>query len=266
MKASRRLLAAIALAGSLIVSPARSASYSTDQSDLWWIPAESGWGIQFVQRSNLIFATMFVYDPSGNPTWYVAVMVANGLTWTGDLYSTRGPWFGNVPFSPAAVQETKAGSMSWSPSKVNAGTLTYTVNGTEVTKELQRQFIAVDDFSGDYGGNLHQVNSGCSDPNQNGTSDLLTALAVRQSGTAVTFATADENLNVCRYEGPLSQAGQMACFTGAFMCTDGTQGSFNFCEIQVNPSGITARFTKHAAAPAGCMTSGWFGGGRGTTF
>ena len=265
MNASHRLLAAVALAGSLIISPARSASYSTDQSDLWWIPDESGWGIQFVQRSNLIFATMFVYDSSGNPTWYVAVMVANELTWSGDLYSTRGPWFGTVPFDPAAVQATKAGSMSWSPSQVNAGTLTYTVNGIEVTKELQRQFIAVDDFSGDYGGNLHQVNTGCLNAVQNGTNDLAAVLQISQTGSSIMVLTGDENLNVCVYTGTLSQSGQMGSVAGTFTCSGGDHGNFNMNELQVNPIGITVRLTADAT-PSGCAESAWFGGGRGTTF
>ena len=265
MKAFRCLFATLVLAATSLVDPVRAASYSTDQSDLWWIPGESGWGIQFVQRNSTIFATMFVYDSAGAPTWYVATMAADGLTWTGDLYATRGPWFGTLPFNPTAVQATKVGSMTWLATQINAGTLTYTVNGTEVSKQLQREFIALDDFSGDYGGNLHQVNTGCPDPAQNGTSDLLAALVVRQTGNAATFATADENYNVCTYNGSLAQAGQMGCFAGTFTCADSTQGTFNFCEIQVNISGITARLIKQAT-PAGCTTTGWFGGGRATTF
>lgn len=31
------------------VGQARATSYSTDASDIWWNPAESGWGIQLAQ-------------------------------------------------------------------------------------------------------------------------------------------------------------------------------------------------------------------------
>ena len=58
------LLAAV----SFLASPAYPASFSTDQSDLYYIPAESGWGIQLVQRGAVIFATMFVYGPGYTPT------------------------------------------------------------------------------------------------------------------------------------------------------------------------------------------------------
>ena len=72
MKSIRLGLAALTLALSLTVSPISATSYSPDQSDLWWIPDESGWGFQIVQRDSVIFLTMFVYGSAGAPTWYVA--------------------------------------------------------------------------------------------------------------------------------------------------------------------------------------------------
>ena len=76
-------------------SPATSKT--TDQSDIWWVHTESGWGIQFVQNDNTIFATLFVYGPDGQPTWYSATLGYQGsLTWSGTLYKTTGPWFGTV--------------------------------------------------------------------------------------------------------------------------------------------------------------------------
>ena len=265
MKNIRRLLAAIALAAGFS-APAWSASYSTDQSDLWWIPNESGWGIQFVQRNSTIFATMFVYDQSNAPTWYVATMVATGLTWAGDLYATRGPWFGMTPFNLADVQATKVGTMTWvpTPATVRAGTLTYTVNGTQVTKNVQRQFIAMDDFNGDYGGNLHQVNSGCSDSTKDGTSDLVAVFVVKQTENNFVLGIGDENGKSCAFTGTLAQAGQMGNVTGTFNCSDGSAGTFLIDEMQVTETGLTLRFVQQSPV-AGCSTTGWFGGGRATT-
>jgi hypothetical protein len=265
MKALRHLFAAIAVVTVGLSFPAQGASYSTDQSDLWWIPSESGWGIQFVQRNSTIFATMFVYDPSGAPTWYTAAMNAHGLTWTGDLYAARGPWFGTIPFDSTSVAGTKVGAMTWSPASVDTGTLTYTVNGTQVSKSLQRESIGVDDYSGNYIGNLHVVNGGCSDPTQNGTSDSPAATALRQSAGTIAFAIVDAKENVCSYSGPFSQLGQMGSSVGAFNCSDGETGSFSMFELQVNISGITWRFATHASK-SGCAATGWFGAGRTTTF
>jgi hypothetical protein len=265
MKTIRQFVAAIAFALGGFVSPAWSSSYSPDQSDLWWIPGESGWGIQLVQRNSTIFATMFVYDASGAATWYVATMSANGLNWTGDLYATRGPWFGAVPFDPASVAVMKAGTMNWSPTGVNAGTLSYTVNGTQVTKSLQREFIALDDYSGNYVGGLHQENTGCSDPTQNGATEVPAVVVISQTGNAIDVATGDVNFNICEYTGALSQDGQMGSIVGTFNCSSGDHGTFTMSELQVNPLGITSRFTANAMLSR-CAETGWFGAARLTTF
>src|SRR5271168_1538879 len=91
----RRAACVLLAAASLLASPAYATSFSTDQSDLWYISAESGWGIQLVQRGTVIFATLFVYGPSGQPTWYTATMDnVSGFTWTGTLYATTGTYFG----------------------------------------------------------------------------------------------------------------------------------------------------------------------------
>src|ERR1700694_4114464 len=91
------LVIALAAAMCFATAPANASSYSTDNSDLWGNEAESGWGIQFVQRAEILFATLYVYNPSGAPVWYVAVLQpSNGTTWMGDLIPTSGPWFGTT--------------------------------------------------------------------------------------------------------------------------------------------------------------------------
>ena len=101
MKLCRATCAALA-ALFFFASPVHSTSFTTDQSDLWWVPNESGWGMQLVQRGSVIFATLFVYDPTGNPTWYTATLdpMAGNLTWTGDLYATTGPYFETTHSTP----------------------------------------------------------------------------------------------------------------------------------------------------------------------
>lgn len=109
MKSMTRALGALVLAITLAFQPAAANSFTTDQRDLWYIAAESGWGIQLIQRGSVIFATMFVYGPDGTPTWYVATMgYVGSYVWTGDLYTTSGPWFGAVPFDPATVATVKS--------------------------------------------------------------------------------------------------------------------------------------------------------------
>src|SRR5688572_19807496 len=61
-----RLFACCALASTLLaVSPVARA---TDYADLWWVPTESGWGMQTAQQGNLLFITLYVYDTNRYPT------------------------------------------------------------------------------------------------------------------------------------------------------------------------------------------------------
>lgn len=245
-----------------------STLFTADQSDLWFIPTESGWGMQLVQRGTVIFATLFVYGQSEAPSWYVATMnYTSNLTWTGDLYATTGPYFGTVPFDPANVIPTKVGTMTWAAQGVETGTLTYVVNGTTVVKNVIRQTLVNEDFSGHYAGGLHDVVTGCPNAAANGTFDLGGVLDVTQNGTTIEIQNVGANGVTCTYAGTLTQAGQMGAIPGGeFLCTDGSSGAVSFDEMQVNRSGISGTLTATYGIPAGCQSSGWFGGFRGTTF
>lgn len=115
----------------------------SSQTALWWNPAESGWGLNLNHQGNVLFGTLFTYDASRAPMWLVmsnGAMQSDGLTFTGDLYRTTGPAFNANPFTPIGTSNlTKVGSMTVSFQDVNSGTLQYTVNGTQVSKGIQRQ-------------------------------------------------------------------------------------------------------------------------------
>ena len=261
MKVVRSFLAILLVAASANFAPASATSYSTDQSDLWWNPSESGWGIQLVHRGNLIFATMFVYDPSHVPIWYGGTLYPTGasFTWSGANFVTSGPWFGNVPFNPAQVTNRVVGTMTWVATSTSTGTLTYTVDGVSVTKLLTRQTLIFDDFSGTFQGAIHRTASGCSSPVNNTTTELSAGFFINQANnTTMSINTSDALGAVCNYSGTLSQAGQMGSISGTYSCNNGDSGTFNMFELQVNISGITARFGQNSDLTA-CVSNGWFG-------
>ena len=261
MKVLRPWLAILVLAASALCTPASATSYSTDQSDLWFNPAEQGWGIQLVQRGALIFATMFVYDPSHTPIWYGGTLYPTGgsLTWSGDNYVTTGPWFGNVPFDPSQFSPRIVGTMTWAATSILTGTLTYTVDGVSVTKLLTRQPFPPDDFSGTFQGAIHRATSSCSSPGDNTTNELGAGFFIYQvNNTSMTITTSDALGAVCTYSGTLSQAGQMGSILGTYSCNTGDSGNFNMFELQVNISGITGRFAQSSDL-TGCASNGWFG-------
>jgi hypothetical protein len=268
MKTVRFVLTVLLCAVSSLSSPVWANSATTDQSDLWWNPSESGWGVQLVQRGSVIFATIFVYDQTKIPYWYSATLNRQGtqFSWSGDLIATTGPWFGTVPFNSSTVTVAKVGTMTWTAQTVSSGTLTYNVGGLSVSKNLIRQAIALDDFSGHYGGGLHEVDAGCVNPANNGTVESIGTVNITQNGTAITMQTFPTNGGGCSYPGTLSQLGQMAEVTGSYACSNGGTGTFHLFEMQVNLTGFTGRFTASSANVPGCQATGWFGGLRVTTF
>jgi len=122
---------------SLFLSPALPAA-ATDYTDIWYIPAESGWGVNLVQAENVIFATFFVYGPNNQPTWFVAITNKDGNgNFSGSLYTTVGPYYGG-PWNPAIYMPTLAGTATFVPKSPYAGTLTYSIiNGPTEVKSIQ---------------------------------------------------------------------------------------------------------------------------------
>ena len=132
---------------------------TTDFSDFWWFPSESGWGIQLVQQNDTIFATMFVYGSDMQPTWYSATLLYQGtFTWSGTLYKTTGPWFETAPFDPTTVTRTSVGTMAFpSPADLRFGTPTYALDGVQVVKQIERQLLVYEDFNDAYLGAMSQL-------------------------------------------------------------------------------------------------------------
>lgn len=91
--------------------------------DVWWPDAEPGWGIHFVHNADVVFATLYVYNASGQPTFYVAALQntpVGGGTWTGTLYSSTGTPFA-APWNTAAAAETPVGTMTFSLTGIGTG-------------------------------------------------------------------------------------------------------------------------------------------------
>ena len=266
---SIRRVACVALAAASFLAPAvHATSFSTDQSDLWYIPAESGWGIQLVQRASVIFATLYVYGPDGSPTWYTATLdYTSDDTWTGNLYATTGPYFGAVVFDPMHTDYTLVGVMTWMAQTTDTGTLTYSVNGLIIVKNMIRQTLVLDDYGGDYAGGFHNVLTGCANTALNGTFDVMSQIDITQNLTGIRIVEAfPATGNSCTYTGTLSENGQMGSVPLQFTCTDSSAGTASMDQIQVTQFGISGSFAATYTNPTGCLSNGWFGGVRGTTF
>jgi hypothetical protein len=114
-----------------------------DYTDLWWNPAESGWGMAIAHKFANMFLAWYVYDASGRPVWYVASNCAVGSSpsaCSGTLYRTTGPGFGPT-FDASQVRVFEAGTVSIAFTNGDNGIITYTVDGVTATKALTRQLF-----------------------------------------------------------------------------------------------------------------------------
>lgn len=114
-------------------------SFAQNYQDLWFNPAEPGWGVNITHQDSTIFATLFTYEANGRGLWLVMSAGAANSSggFSGPLYRTAGPVFNTTPWTPTSV--TQVGTMTFTPTDGNAATLTYSYNNVNVTKQVQRQ-------------------------------------------------------------------------------------------------------------------------------
>lgn len=119
----------------------RQAGYPAhDFTDLWWNPAESGWGISIHVKRAAFFAAWFAYDSVGNPTWY---SLSNGgwaspKKYTGEIYATHAsPNSGLGPISDFGVVLVGNGTLEFAD--FDRATFSFSVNGLANVKSIIRE-------------------------------------------------------------------------------------------------------------------------------
>jgi hypothetical protein len=239
-------------------------SFGTDLSDLWYLPTESGWGVNVIHQGDVLFVTFFVYGSSGAPIWYSAsetrystTLASGSLVFTGPLYQTGGPWFGGS-FNPANVSYRQVGTVTFTASSVSSGTLSYSVDGIVVQKNIARATWRANEISGSYVGATVGTYSSCNPASANGYAEDPAYITIAQSGTNATIQVVGQSAT-CSYSGPYVQEGRMGSISGAYACSNGAAGTFNAFEIEVNSSTFSARAT---AKSQFCNFAGRVGGVR----
>jgi alpha-tubulin suppressor-like RCC1 family protein len=117
-------------------------SAATNYQDLWWNPAEPGWGVNIAHQGDTLFATLYTYDAAGHALW---LSMSDGRllsprTYSGDLYRSVGPAFNASPWGP--YQLSRVGNMTFTFADGNSGTLSYSVDGVQVSKPIRRFVFA----------------------------------------------------------------------------------------------------------------------------
>lgn len=253
-------LGALILSAALAAGQAGATSYSTDASDLWWNPAESGWGVQMIQQDRTIFATMYVYAQSGQPEFYVAVLetTATAYLWTGTVYRTTGPWWG-AAFNPALVNEVPVGTMSFQMLTVATAQLDYTISGVQVTKSVRRMAFANERIDGVYLGGAKQaaVSGPCV-----AAGPIEAGVSITHGGDSTVSATMIVGSASCTMtNGTYEQHGRFGFVWGNYSCANGETGTISLSEVTVTVDTLTFRYRFSGTGPGyTCTMEGDFAG------
>src|SRR3954471_14871617 len=94
------------LASGICLLFASLVTHAQNYSDIWFNPAESGWGLTIADHESNLFAVWFTYRQDGKPTWYVipgGTFTSDRRHFQGDIYATTGPAYSFAPFDPTRV-------------------------------------------------------------------------------------------------------------------------------------------------------------------
>ena len=107
---------------------------------LWWVPngVESGWGLNFVQHGDQVYATWYTYD-TGGKAWWLSMLATRttptSKAYAGTIYIDIGPTFNNYVGTALAIA---VGNGTLTFADGDNGSFAYNVNGVAQTKAITR--------------------------------------------------------------------------------------------------------------------------------
>jgi hypothetical protein len=244
----------------ILLFAAAGRAAAVDYTDIWYLAAEAGWGVNVVQSDNFLFITFFIYGADGKPTWYTGQVTLDASgNYNGTLYAATGTYYIS-PWAPGSLTNTAVGTVSFQPTGPTTAKLAYVVNNTgTVTKLIQRQTLTVITLGGVYSGAEIGTYSGCANNiSYNNFFDMqITQLA--NGNVTFTVNYPDVSSFSCTFSGTLVQQGQLYSVPGAtYQCTDGTNTTATMTEIKATAQGVEGKFS--ATFSGACKVSAVFSG------
>jgi len=258
-------LRSLFLAATLLVASlsAPATPQLLDETDMWFNFGESGWGLNLIHQGDTMFGSLFVYGPDGQPRWYTASALVGGhdnvlhdqpRVYSGTLYESSGPPFSG-PFDPNTVTRRDVGTMTLDLTS-NPATLTYSVDGVQVTKTLQRFSFRSTNLTSISYAFLYQP------PGSDGTPALArdVHLFLTDDGTTVTGSSESDSEAGCTYSGTHSLAGQYQAVSGTYSCAGGTRTGSWFMSLDPTPHGLVGSFQGNGVGTFWGRVAGSYGG------
>lgn len=240
---------------------ANLATTRADYTDGWWVPSESGWGMNVLHQGDVMAIAFYVYDETNVPIWYLGVAnyVDENIGYRGTLSLHRGtsfllPVFGPVPSGPTAI-----GIITFKPTSPYSANVNYSVGTTSIDKSMVRIAFAPIEFGGSFLGGVTGTVTGCA--TGSGTfameQSLIVTSSVANGQAQLVFAN---SAGYCIITGTLQQNGMLgAVSNGSFGCTSGINGTASIDEWAVNRNGMSARYQTRTGS---CVEEGRVSGAR----
>jgi len=229
-----------------LVQP-KATTFSADLTGLWLTPSEAGWGLNIIQQSQTMFATLFIYGTNGQPLWLVGSDVtytgtdsSGAYIFSGPLYQANGPYFGG-PFNPNNVGLTQVGTMRIRFAGYGAAQLTYTVNGLTIVKNIVPFTMRYNNLAGTYLGGMYGRTASCGLPIPQIGASLLT-FTISQSGTSMVMVARNSAGNSCVLTGTITQWGKLVDVDGTYSCYNGTSGAFALRRLEAGIDGLSGAY------------------------
>ncbi len=243
------------------------ASAKVDWTDVWYDPAEPGWGINLVQSDTFMYGTFYIFDAAGKPTWYAAQMTWDQarLEFVGPLYLPAGTGY-QFPWRQGDVSVTQVGTASFKPTQGGIsvsykGTLRYTFTDTgfTVTKPVERITLTRIDLGGSFTGGQYGEYYDCPSSADNYTYTDPFDLEVTHDGSSLRMDFTYRS-GTCTLAGTLEQHGSLYRINGAsYRCSNGLNTTATVYDLKSGSLGIEGRLYASSVG-AGCKEAAKFAG------
>jgi hypothetical protein len=131
-------------------------------------------------------------------------------------------------------------------------------DGLTIVKNVTRQTLVLDDYSGTYLGAFHASVTGCTSPGDNGSGEVpIATYTVTQNGSSISIKFEVPGFGSMTITGPLTQSGQFGAVTGTYTDTTGDAGTASISALSVQTNSLAGTFTQDSATQ-GCHAVGYF--------
>lgn len=229
----------------VLASSATQAASTTNYTDQWWTPGINGAGAAVLQQGEVLFVDVFAYDSDRSPTWFTAAAYrkadspAGHDVFSGDLYLTNGTYYGAGAYADPTY--AKVGTLTFDATASDRATLTYSVSGTVIAREVTRLLWRYENLSGSY---FSFWAYGCSGGGIR--NEYVDTMQVQHDpgSNAITIRSEDwppPALGYFLFEGTYSQSGHVGKIVAELQPTD--HGTVTFSEIETSASGFGGRIS-----------------------